>query len=236
MNWADAYETCSGALKECRESLAAETRRANSAEAELRETAGELEKARDRCAGQERLTAKAVVEATVAAKRLTEATAPLERAESHIMSGKWLVDYGDWKKSRVPAQPASPDVPWDTAFTSENEHLRSELAAVKAERDRLLVKYQDALRTVSTSNDACTSARASEAALRERVTNCVNHLRDVTAAARRNREPKTGMQVPYHGEFASAVPSVIRDLEWFVRAFDRALTAGPTGQEGESRG
>ena len=81
--------------------------------------------------------------------------------------------------------------------------------------------------------DSAESARASEATLRERVTNTLQYFREVTAAARRNREPKTGMQVPYHGEFCSATPSVIRDLERFVHAFDEALTADPTGQEGE---
>jgi len=100
-------------------------------------------------------------------------------------------------------------------LVEQAEQLRSDLVAARDERD---------------------SARASEAALRERVTNCVNHLRDVTAAARRNQEPKTGMQVPYHGEFASAVPSVIRDLEWFCRAFERALTPVPSTGAGQGEG
>jgi hypothetical protein len=35
------------------------------------------------------------------------------------------------------------------------------------------------------------------------------------ADANHNR-PRTGMQVPFHGDFASAVPSVMRSLRWWA--------------------
>lgn len=37
--------------------------------------------------------------------------------------------------------------------------------------------------------------------------------------------PKGGMQVPFHGDFASAarLPSVIGHMRWWVREFRRAL-------------
>ena len=119
----------------------------------------------------------------------------------------------------------------DLATMNENyDSLQVQHVALKQERDNavFLLSHRDEV-----AEALLTSARESERRLRERVTNTLQHFREVTAAARRNREPKTGMQVPYHGEFASAVPSVIRDLEWFVRAFDRALTDDPPGQNNE---
>jgi len=35
--------------------------------------------------------------------------------------------------------------------------------------------------------------------------------------------PKTGMQVPYHGDFMSAPPSVRGRLRWWAREMRRAL-------------
>lgn len=100
------------------------------------------------------------------------------------------------------AEPAAPE-PSATVSESMHEELRQVMLGERRAKE---------------------AAEAQLAAVRR----CVDHLRDATAAARRRREPKTGMQVPYHGEFASAVPSVIRDLEWFVRAFDRALAPAPS--------
>jgi hypothetical protein len=41
---------------------------------------------------------------------------------------------------------------------------------------------------------------------------------DMLDAVRKRRESteKTGMRVPYHGPLCSAVPSVLRDVEWWA--------------------
>ncbi len=45
----------------------------------------------------------------------------------------------------------------------------------------------------------------------------------VTRAAAHFRRDKSGVQVPYHDDFASVTPSTLHDLEWWARTFSRAL-------------
>ncbi len=51
------------------------------------------------------------------------------------------------------------------------------------------------------------------------------------------RRPKTGMQVPFHGDFASASPSVLGRLEWWARdlrgAMPKDALAAECGKETE---
>ena len=45
-------------------------------------------------------------------------------------------------------------------------------------------------------------------------------------AVEEHRRPKTGQQVPFHGDFAGAPPSVIGRLEWWAREFRARLASG----------
>jgi len=69
-----------------------------------------------------------------------------------------------------------------------------------------------------------------------RVSEHIGYFAQDVAAARKNREPQTGMHVPYHGPFCSAVPSVIRDLERQVRSLQEALLAPSQGEGGGGNG
>ena len=42
-------------------------------------------------------------------------------------------------------------------------------------------------------------------------------------AAVRSKTQKGGQQVPYHGSFCGATPSVMRDMEWYLRRWDEVL-------------
>lgn len=61
----------------------------------------------------------------------------------------------------------------------------------------------------------------------QRVRVLVASLRREVEAAAVSKEPQKGMRVPYHGAFANATPSVIRDVRWYVRELESALGADP---------
>ena len=42
-------------------------------------------------------------------------------------------------------------------------------------------------------------------------------------AAVRSKTQKGGQQVSYHGSFCGATPSVVRDMEWYLRRWDEVL-------------
>ena len=46
-----------------------------------------------------------------------------------------------------------------------------------------------------------------------------NFCEVVDLAQKHASAPKTGMQVPYHGDFAGANPSTLTSLGWWVRHF-----------------
>ncbi len=45
----------------------------------------------------------------------------------------------------------------------------------------------------------------------------VDALAETVEAAIRSREGRGGQHVPYHGQFAAAVPSVLKDIAWWVK-------------------
>jgi len=57
----------------------------------------------------------------------------------------------------------------------------------------------------------------------QRMREALDRFDETIAAARKSREPPSGMTVPYHGDFASALPSTIKDLEWWSKQFRAAL-------------
>ena len=62
---------------------------------------------------------------------------------------------------------------------------------------------------------------------REAVTRVLAGLEDEVLRASENlrNRGKGGQHVSFHGDFASAVPSVLNRLEWWCRAFREALKA-----------
>lgn len=48
------------------------------------------------------------------------------------------------------------------------------------------------------------------------------------SAVAAHEAPKTGMQVPYHGDFAGAGPSIVGQLRWWAREARNALKRGAT--------
>lgn len=82
---------------------------------------------------------------------------------------------------------------------SEVQSLRSQLAAVEAERDALVA-------VVSSFADTA------EAAVQE---------------FERQRDKRGGQQVPFHGDFAGAGPSVISRLRWWAERMRAALAHQP---------
>jgi hypothetical protein len=78
-------------------------------------------------------------------------------------------------------------------------------------------------------------AEAAEEALRtlsERTGYLCDAIDRALVAARR---PKTGMQVPFHGDFASASPSVLGRLEWWARDL-RSVMPASAKAEGAGEG
>ncbi len=47
----------------------------------------------------------------------------------------------------------------------------------------------------------------------------------VESAIANARRGKGGQHVPFHGDFASATPSVIRQLEWWMRAMKATINS-----------
>lgn len=48
------------------------------------------------------------------------------------------------------------------------------------------------------------------------LTQIIEMMEHAVEARRQSLGPQTGMHVPYHGELASAPPSVLRDVEWWI--------------------
>lgn len=51
---------------------------------------------------------------------------------------------------------------------------------------------------------------------------------EMEAAIREKEHPKGGMSVPFHGDFASAPPSMLNRLRWWARELRRALGGTPS--------
>jgi hypothetical protein len=122
---------------------------------------------------------------------------------------------------------------WKSEEVSWLERLRQ----AERERDTALARVKE-LEAVcdaheETERELCAVNRAAEAALASaratigRVAEYVGYLEQDIAAARKNREPQTGMHVPYHGAFCSAPISTIKDLERFARSMRDLLTSHP---------
>lgn len=57
----------------------------------------------------------------------------------------------------------------------------------------------------------------------ERLREVATRFIEAVERAEKSKQPATGMQVPYHGEFCSANPAVMRDLKWFAWLFREAV-------------
>ena len=55
---------------------------------------------------------------------------------------------------------------------------------------------------------------------------CESFASTAEAAVAHHRAPKGGQQVPFHGDFANVMPSVVARLEWWARAFRAVLAEG----------
>lgn len=51
----------------------------------------------------------------------------------------------------------------------------------------------------------------------------LEYIKETFQAAVNSKTQKGGQHVPYHGEFCSVAPSVIRDMEWFIRRWAAVL-------------
>lgn len=158
--------------------------------------------------------------------RLAEATALLVTIRTRLISShpESASDIDAFiSRASVPAATPAPEPSAEQVECPACKHWFN-VTPTDATRETILQHQDDSIAALERAE----TAEAKLATVRR----VVDFLRDVTAAARRNREPKTGMQVPYLGEFCSATPSVIRDLERFVRSFDAALLR-PGGGTGE---
>jgi hypothetical protein len=143
-------------------------------------------------------------------EQLAEATALLREAGGLGLRDEYL-ERVDAFLSGAPAQPAAPEPSGEEMPTTELQ-LRVRNGNLRA----LLL-----------------AAEAKLAAVAEHV----GYFAQDVAAARKSREPQTGMHVPYHGDFAGANPTVIRQLERWVRRFQELLrTPGETPSDGGGNG
>lgn len=56
---------------------------------------------------------------------------------------------------------------------------------------------------------------------------CENFAFTAERAIAAHYAPKTGMQVPFHGDFCNVMPSTITNLEWWAKRFREALAGKP---------
>lgn len=95
----------------------------------------------------------------------------------------------------------------------------AEMESRADERREHLLNLQDAKRKAESERDALRAFAESFATTAE-----------VAVAA--HRAPKTGMQVPFHGDFAHVQPSVVGRLEWWARQARAAMA--PRAEEPRS--
>lgn len=101
----------------------------------------------------------------------------------------------------------TPGDEWRIVDLRNNDVVESQLYAATEWRAR----YEARIRELE----------AQAAATRERIGFFVEAVDAAVAAA---NAPKTGMRVPFHGDFASAVPSVLSRLQWWARDLHTATT------------
>jgi len=111
-------------------------------------------------------------------------------------------------------------------------HLRLDAFLSRAPAQAAEPTVQELANTFEKLSDGYLARAESAESKLARVSEHIGYFAQDVAAARKNREPQTGMHVPYHGPFCSAVPSVIRDLERQVRSLQEALLAPSQGEGG----
>jgi len=115
-------------------------------------------------------------------------------------------------------------------------HLRLDAFLSRAPAQAAEPTVQELANTFEKLSDGYLARAESAESKLARVSEHIGYFAQDVAAARKNREPQTGMHVPYHGPFCSAVPSVIRDLERQVRSLQEALLAPSQGEGGGGNG
>jgi BMFP domain-containing protein YqiC len=122
----------------------------------------------------------------------------------------------------------------------EYDALRKRVAALEAERDEARTHVRRLSTLISTQKEmdakhAELADRAEAAESRSAALEAFAVAVDSAIAAA--EAPKTGMLVPFHGDFANAAPSVRNRLRWWAREFREreataraALASGTTGE------
>jgi BMFP domain-containing protein YqiC len=133
----------------------------------------------------------------------------------------------------------------------EYDALRKRVAALEAERDEARTHVRRLSTLISTQKemdakhaelaDRAEAAESRSAALEDALRGLADWSEAfavaVDSAIAAAEAPKTGMLVPFHGDFANAAPSVRNRLRWWAREFREreataraALASGTTGE------
>lgn len=125
------------------------------------------------------------------------------------------------------------------ASTVEMEKLRKENAELRTGWDNGVAELTKAsyaqvslvtnrLHETERDRDTAISERDAARVECERMRRVVADFTDTVSRAveAHAARGKGGQQVPYHDDFASAVPSVLSRLQWWARTFSEAISAG----------
>ena len=114
---------------------------------------------------------------------------------------------------------------WPSELSAEARRARAREAQLEAEVERV----NNAMAGVASSHARLRkeneSLSAENKALREVAEAFASTVEAAVAEAERRASGKKGMQVPFHGDFASAIqiPSAVQQLRWWADRFRAAL-------------